>query len=119
MQNTNDSLSDKQYQINRKSTLDSEDTDLWLRNKGLNPTNFASIDLKLIQAFIKAKSLIDHGDHYLTCWQRDALELFIDQMSHANTRRKLKTHAAYPILNISSKINRKIFKDYRQIKHTQ
>jgi hypothetical protein len=71
--------------------------------------------IKILHAQKQAHILLTHHIDLLTTTQAETLRHFQHLMTHKNTRRKLKPSAAYPVLNISSKINRQLFKHYRQL----
>ena len=87
----------------------------WLRDNGIAVNAFSTTHIKLLQAQQAAHELLTHHSNLLTQAQRTTLENFQQLMAHKRTRDRLKPTAAYPILNISSKINRKLFKHHRQL----
>jgi hypothetical protein len=92
----------------------------WISSVGLDAYTFGTTHIKLLQAQQQASQLLKHHSHLLTNSQRKTLEDFKHQMSHKNTRIKLKPAAAFPVFNISTKINRQLFKQHRQLtKKTQ
>ena len=91
----------------------------WLRDNGIAVQTFGTTHIRLLQAQQQAYALLTQHSNLLTQYQRTTLETFQHQMAHKNTRIKLKPKAANPILNISSKINRQLFKQHRQLTSTQ
>ena len=87
----------------------------WLRDNGLNEKTFNTTHIRLLQAQQQATQLLNHHLNLLTNSQRKTLEFFQHQMAHKNTRIKLKPTAAFPVLNISTKINRQLFKQHRSL----
>jgi hypothetical protein len=108
-------LSSKQFQINRRCDNETISTNDWLASQGFNTGSFGTTHIKLLQAQQQATQLLKHHGNLLTNSQRNSLESFQHQMAHKNTRIKIKPSAAFPILNISSKINRQIFKQHKQL----
>ena len=108
-------LSDKQFQINQRSNSQTITTNTWLAQQGFKTASFNSTHIKLLQAQQAATQLVKHHNDLLTTSQRSTLEKFLHQMSRKDTRSRLKPQAAHPILNISSKINRQLFKQHKQL----
>jgi|688.fasta_scaffold1509746_2 hypothetical protein len=113
-----DILTHKQFAINRRSDRETTSATNWIRSVGLNEEYFFAIDIKLLQAQKQAHTLLTHQIDLLTSSQIETLRHFQHLMTHKNTRRKLKPSAAYPVLNISTKINRQLFKQHRSLTRT-
>lgn len=96
----------------RENTLQANN---WISSVGLDANTFDTTHIKILQAQQQASQLLKHHSQLLTHSQRKTLEDFKHQMSHKNTRIKLKPTAALPILNISTKINRQLFKQHKQL----
>jgi hypothetical protein len=105
---------EQQYQIHRHETTDTITADKWISASGLDVRTFSSTHIRLLQAQQQASTILKHHLNLLTNSQRRTLEHFQKQMAHKNTRIKLKPQAAIPVLNISSKINRQLFKQHRK-----
>lgn len=106
---------EQQHQIRRHETTDTITTDKWIAASGLDVIRFGSTHIRLLQAQQQATTILQNHINLLTNSQRRTLEYFQKQMAHKNTRIKLKPQAAIPVLNISSKINRQLFKQHRKI----
>ena len=87
----------------------------WLRDNGIAIKSFSTTHVKLLQAQQTAHTLLTQSQHLLTSNQIKALKAFQRKMTNKKARAKLKPEAAYPILNISTKINRQLFKLNKQI----
>ena len=110
-----DLLSHKQYEIISKQRQQTLEADLWFRRQGIDTSSLTSIHPTLLKAQQAAHQLITHHSDLLTAEQRHTLEQFRQQMDNTRTRQKLKPQAAYPILNIQSKINRQLFNQHRHL----
>jgi hypothetical protein len=106
---------EQQYQIRRQETTDTITADKWIASSGLDIITFGSTHIRLLQAQQQATTILQNHINLLTNSQRRTLEYFQKQMAHKNTRIKLKSQAAIPVLNISSKINRQLFKQHKKI----
>ena len=87
----------------------------WLRDNGIAVKSFTNTHVKLLQAQQTAHTLLTQNLHLLTSNQIKALKAFQRKMTNKKARTKLKPEAAYPILNISTKINRQLFKLNKQL----
>ena len=85
----------------------------WLRDVGLDDKTFSTTHIKLLQAQQAAQVLLTQHQLLLTETQIQKLKIFQRKMTHKKTRSKLKPEHAYSILNISTQINRQLFKSYR------
>jgi hypothetical protein len=110
-----DILTHSQFEINKRCDEDTIESNDWLAANGLKTDSFFSTDLKLIQAQKQAHTLLKHHIELLSLEQETTLRNFQHLMTHKNTRIKLQQKAAIPVLNISSKIHRQLFKQYRKI----
>ena len=103
---------------NSKERLNDGLTADWLRDNGITVCVFNTADDKLLQAQKTAHTLLTQHTNLLTADQIQTLRTFTKSMAHKNTRTKLTPKSAYPILNISTKINRQLFQQYRQLNKT-
>ena len=87
----------------------------WLRDNGIAVNSFSTTHVKLLQAQQTAHTLLTHNFNLLTTNQIKTLKAFQRKMAAKNTRLQLKPEHAYPILNISAKINRQLFALHKQI----
>ena len=110
-----DVLTHKQFEILRQSHIDNYETNEWLWKEGFNESSFNNTHIKLLQAQQQAHALLKHHSNLLTTSQAATLRHFQHLMTNKKTRIKLKPTAAYPVLNISSKINRQLFKQHKQL----
>jgi hypothetical protein len=115
MKTKQNQLSHKQFSINQRSSNDTQKTNEWLKTLGLNEDAFSNANIKLLQAQQQASTILNHHNHLLTTTQRNSLEKFQNLMSNKRTRKSLKPTAAHSVLNISTKINRQLFKQNRAL----
>ena len=114
MKKPKDRLSHAQYQINHKADKDTLTVNKWIGTSGLNVKSFNTTPIKLLQAQKAAHQLLTHYPQLLTQHQITTLKSFNKLMVSKHTRAQLKPQHAYPILNISNKINRQLFKLNKQ-----
>ena len=115
MKKPKDQLSHSQYQINHKADKDTLTVNKWIGTCGLNVKSFNTTPIKLLQAQKSARELLTQFPQLLTQHQINTLKSFNKLMVCKRTRAKLTPKSAYPILNISTKINRQLFKLNKQI----
>ncbi len=87
----------------------------WLRDNGITVSSFSNTHVKLLQAQQTAHTLLTQSPNLLTSTQTKTLKAFQRKMADKRTRAALKPEAAYPILNINTKINRQLFKLTKQL----
>jgi len=87
----------------------------WLRDNGIAVKSFSTTHVKLLQAQQTAHTLLSQNFNLLTTNQIRTLKAFQRKIAAKNTRLQLKPEHAYPILNISTKINRQLFALHKQI----
>lgn len=87
----------------------------WLRDNGIAVNSFANTHVKLLQAQQSAHTILTQHKDLLTTSQIKTLKSFQRTMSNKKARAKLKPEHAYPILNISTKVNRQLFKLHKQL----
>ena len=103
---------------NRKERLDDGLTADWLRDNGITVRVFNTADDKLLQAQKTAHTLLTQQTNLLNADQITTLKSFTKRMKSKHTRAKLTALSAYPVLNISTKINRQLFQQYKQLNST-
>ena len=114
MNKPKDRLSHSQYQINHKADKDTLSVNKWIGASGLNVQSFNTTPIKLLQAQKSARGLLTQYPQLLSQNQINTLKSFNKLMVCKRTRAQLKPEHAYPVLNISTKINRQLFKLNKQ-----
>ena len=113
-----DILTKKQFDIIRRGNEEIIKTNEWLASEGICSDTLNTTHIRLLQAQQQAHALLTHHQNLLTDSQRTTLERFSQQMRQRRKRSQLKPEAANAVLNISSKINRQLFRQYRQLTKT-
>ena len=93
-------------------------TNNWLKDNGISVKHFASIDSQLLKAQQTAFNLLKHHLHLLNDSQIKTLQVYCSQMANDKKRKKITKNFAYKVLNIGTKINRNIFKAYKEINNS-
>ncbi len=118
MKKLKDRLTDKQQQIMRKHEKDTLTAEKWIKNTGLNVYAFVKLPVQVQQAQQAAHALLTYNINLLTTEQVQTLRTFQRKVGNTKNHKSLKPSTAYPILNISNKINRQLFKLHKQLTQT-
>lgn len=106
---------EQQYQIRKQEQQDTQQADTWIKQQGLDTGTFATTNLQLLQAQQTAHTLMTAHRHLLNQKQIQTLLAFQQKITNKRTSTKLNPKAAYQVLNIGTKINRQLFKAYKQL----
>ena len=110
-------LTDAQFQINCRQKYDSQVTDNFLKENGLNPDTFAILSPELIKAQLTINELERDYSKFLSQAHIEAINKFNEKLSDSKKRKKAKPALAYPILNMASKIKRLAYKEEILLRH--
>jgi len=106
---------EQQYQIRRQEQQDTQQADTWIKQQGLNTGTFGTTNLQLLQAQRTAHTLLTAHKHLLNQKQIQTLKKFQQKINNKRTNTKLNPKSSYQVLNIGTKINRQLFKTYKQL----
>jgi hypothetical protein len=92
-------------------------TNTWLRENGIQPKQFRDwdIDTHLLQAQKIAHNLLRHHGKLLGQNEVETLNTFIKSMPSPRSRNKLTKASCYKVMNIGTAVNRKLFKQHKNI----
>lgn len=99
-------LTPKQFQINMLEKRDTIIANSLIKQNGLKPDTFTTLDLKVAQAKIAAHDLLQNYSEHLTKEQSKQINDFNKKVANPKIHSRLKPNAAYPILNMATKIKR-------------
>jgi hypothetical protein len=85
-------------------------TSKWLTANGINPKLFASADILLLQAQKEAHQLLRLHRSLLTDEQHSTLTNYLSAMNSRNLKGRIPLRRAYAVMNIGTRIKRKLFK---------
>jgi hypothetical protein len=106
---------EQQYQIRKQEQQDTQQADTWIKQQGLNTGTFGITNLQLLQAQQTAHTLLTAHKHLLNQKQIQTLKKFQQKINNKRTNTKLNPKSSYQVLNIGTKINRQLFKTYKQL----
>ncbi len=87
----------------------------WLTENGLSSEGLENTDLHLLQAQRIAHNTLKHHAALLEQNQAAVLNNFLRSMG-SGERKKLKLSHAQKVMNIGAAVNRRLFKQHRQLK---
>ena len=106
---------EQQYQIRKQEQQDTQQADTWIKQQGLNTSTFGTTNLQLLQAQQTAHTLLTQHLNLLTNEKIKIIRNFNRKVRNTQLCTKLKPEAAYQVLNIGTKINRQLFRAYKQL----
>ena len=115
MKKQNDILTQAQRQILRKQDKDVLTTEKWIKETGLTVCVFNRLPVQVLKAQQVAHTLLTQNLNLLTPEQIKTLRTFQRKVGNTKNHKNLKSSTAFPILNISNKINRQLFKQHKQL----
>jgi hypothetical protein len=116
MKKPKDRLSHKQFQINCTAEKQTRSADKWIRTMGMSAKRFQSTNSKLLLAQKHAHTIIKEHSDLISPQQLQCLQNFAKHMRSKKSHQTVKPEAANTTLNISSKVNRQLFRQRRQHK---
>jgi hypothetical protein len=119
MKKPKDRLSHKQFQINCTTDKHTRSADKWIRTMGMSAKRFQSTDSMLLQAQKHAHTIIKEHSDLINPKQLQSLQNFAKRMRSKKSHQTVKPEAATTTLNISSKVNRQLFRQRRQQKQAE
>ena len=115
MKKQKDILTQAQRQILRKQDKDVLTTEKWIKETGLTVCVFNRLPVQVLKSQQVAHTLLTQNLNLLTPEQIKTLRTFQRKVGNTKNHKNLKSSTAFPILNISNKINRQLFKQHKQL----
>ena len=109
-------MDDLTYTQQRREKANDTQTETWLHGNGITTQQFSDLDIGLLQAQRVATNLLQHHAGLLGKNQAHTLNNYLQAMRNGAKRKKLKQTQAFKILNIGTEVNRKLFRQHRQLK---
>ena len=110
-----DKLTYAQYEIQRKEGKDVLTTEKWIKDTGITVCVFNHLPVQVLKAQQIAHTLLTHNLNLLTTEQIKTIRAFQRKVGNTKNHKNLKPSTSYPILNISNKINRQLFKQHKKL----
>ena len=102
--------------LNKQHLKDEQIANNWLIDNGITQTLFNKVQVFQLQAYKAATNILKHNVELLKNNEYEQLTSYCKQMLNSKQRNSITKHNTYQILNISTRINRQLFKQYRKIK---
>jgi len=87
----------------------------WLRDIGLNDKTFNKTNLIIVRAQTMAHTLLSQHRSLLSNSQLHSLTAFEQACGNKRERQRITDTFCHCVMNINTKINRKLFKQYRKL----
>jgi hypothetical protein len=103
---------------NYKNFKDTQQTDAWLRSKGINVQTFVKTKSKMLQAQQAATMLLEQHSTTLDNATKRLLEHFRRCYADNNKRGKITDGDCYRVLNLATRVKRGLYKQNRRTQQT-
>lgn len=87
----------------------------WLKANGLDEKSFMVFELPYLQAQQAAYFIMKYNAAMLNVEETDLLNNYLIDIKHKAKRHKITKKTVYRVLNLSTKINRQLFKEHKAI----
>ena len=98
-----------------KNRQDDIKTDAWIKSIGLNAQSFNSTKIPVLRAQMTANTLLAQHRALLTARDIHSLTDFLKAAESKREREHITPAFCHCVMNISTRINRKLFKQYRKL----
>jgi len=102
--------------INKQHLKDEQIANNWLIDNGITQTLFNKVQAFQLQAYKAATNILKHNVELLKNNEYEELTSYCSVILNSKQRNSITKRNTYQILNISTRINRQLFKQYREIK---
>ena len=107
-------LTDAQYQINRQTSIQTDATNEWLKHNGIKLNQFNTTKPRILIAQQTAHRILTEHQSQLSNTQTKTLRHYISKNNNSKLRNKITDGEFFSVLNIQSKLNRQLFKAFKQ-----
>jgi hypothetical protein len=102
--------------LNKQHLKDEQIANNWLIDNGITQTLFNKVQVFQLQAYKAATNILKHNVELLKNGEYEQLTSYYNAILNSKQRNSITKRNTYQILNISTRINRQLFKKYRKIK---
>ena len=102
--------------LNRKHLKDEQLANNWLKENGITHRLFNETQVFQLQAYKTATNILKHNIELLKTNEYEQFTSYCKRMLNSRQRNSITTLNTYQILNIGTRINRQLFRQYRKIK---
>ena len=102
--------------LNKLHIKEEQTANNWLKENGITNRLFNEAQVFQLQAYKTATNILKHNVKLLKNTEYEQLKSYCKAMLNSRKRNSLTKRNTYEILNIGTRINRQLFKQYRKIK---
>jgi hypothetical protein len=102
--------------LNKLHIKEEQTANNWLKENGITNRLFNEAQVFQLQAYKAATNILQHNVELLKNNEYEELTSYCTAMLNSKQRNSITKRNTYQILNISTRINRQLFKQYREIK---
>jgi len=102
--------------LNKLHIKEEQTANNWLKENGITNRLFNEAQVFQLQAYKTATNILKHNVKLLKNGEYEQLTSYCKAMLNSKQRNSLTKRNTYEILNIGTRINRQLFKQYRKIK---
>ena len=102
--------------LNKLHIKEEQTANNWLIDNGITQTLFNKVQVFQLQAYKTAKNILKHNVELLKNGEYEQLTNYCKAILNSRQRNSITKRNTYEILNIGTRINRQLFKQYRKIK---
>ena len=102
--------------LNVQHLKDEQLSNEWLKENGITNRLFNETQVFQLQAYKTATNILKHNVEHLKTNEYELLTSYCKRMLNSKQRNSITKRNTYQILNISTRINRQLFKQYRKLK---
>jgi hypothetical protein len=102
--------------LNKLHIKEEQTANNWLKENGITNRLFNEAQVFQLQAYKTATNILKHNVKLLKNNEYEQLTSYCKAMLNSKQRNSLTKRNTYEILNIGTRINRQLFKQYKKIK---
>ena len=102
--------------LNKQHLKNEQIANNWLIDNDITQTLFNKVQVFQLQAYKAATNILKHNVELLKNGEYEQLTSYCNAILNSKQRNSITKRNTYQILNISTRINRQLFKKYRKIK---
>ena len=102
--------------LNKLHIKEEQTANNWLKENGITNRLFMEVQVFQLQAYKTATNILKHNVELLKTNEYEQLTSYCKRMLNSRQRNSITKRNTYQILNIGTRINRQLFKQYRKIK---
>ena len=102
--------------LNKQHLKDEQLANNWLIDNGITNRLFMEVQVFQLQAYKTATNILKHNVELLKTNEYEQLTSYCKRMLNSKQRNSITKRNTYQILNIGTRINRQLFRQYRKIK---